>query len=186
MNNIDEIGMPTDAYITVKRNEKGEVDIYVGGKPARTYHGQNIWDIPYIKEVFEWMQAQNPDIEEFHIGAFATRGDKMGQTGNPSSGFGPHAWCRLKFKNGKYGAWVFRRTNSSAADCANRCADYCAFYVRDYAVFRAAVFNAPIDKTPQPKTPEISKDKNNKNTTVGIDGKGLAQLIVNSVYGKQK
>ena len=173
MNNIDEIGMPTDAYITVKRNEKGEVDIYVGGKPATKYRGQNIWEVPYIKECFECMQGQNPDIEEFHIGAFATRGDEWGETGNPSSGFGPNAWCRLKFKNGKYGSWVFGITFSSAASCAFYCADFCAYNVRDYAGFRAAVFDSPIAKTVE-------------NPTVEINGRGLAQLIVNSEYGKQK
>ncbi|MCQ2581075.1 MAG: hypothetical protein MJ164_02790 [Alphaproteobacteria bacterium] len=144
MNNIDKTGMPTDTYITVKRNEKGEVEVYVGGKPATKYRGQNIWDVPYIKECFEWMQAQNPDIEEFHIGAFATPGAGRGQTGNPSSGFGPHAWCRLKFKNVKYGAWVFVCTYSSAAVCAGYCARLCADGVRRYADFRSAVFKAPI------------------------------------------
>ncbi|MCQ2581076.1 MAG: hypothetical protein MJ164_02795 [Alphaproteobacteria bacterium] len=168
MNNIDETGMPTDAYITVNAN-----GIFIDGKPATKYRGQNIWDVPYIKECFEWMQAQNPDIEEFHIGAFATPGAGRGQTGNPSSGFGPHAWCRLKFKNGKYGAWVFYRTHGSAASCAYNCASNCAYNVRNYAGFRAAVFNAPIAKTVE-------------NPTVEINGRGLAQLIVNSVYGKQK
>ncbi|MBP9999596.1 MAG: hypothetical protein KBT14_02785, partial [Proteobacteria bacterium] len=164
--------IPTDAYITVKRDEKGEVEIYVGGKPATKYRGQNIWDVPYIKECFEWMQAQNPDIEEFHIGAFETLGE-FARSGNPSSGFGPHTWCRLKFKNGKCGAWVFSITGISAADCALSCADDCAHDVRNYSGFRAAVFNAPIAKTVE-------------NPTVEIDGKGLAQFIVNSVYGKQK
>ncbi|MBP9999688.1 MAG: hypothetical protein KBT14_03295, partial [Proteobacteria bacterium] len=157
MNNIDETGMPTDAYITVKRNEKGEVDIYVGGKPATKYRGQNIRDIPYIKTCFAWMQEQNPDIEEFHIGAFATLDDERGETDNPSSGFGPHAWCRLKFKNGKYRSWVFVYTYSSAAFCAGYCAYYCAGYVRSRTGFCTAVFNAPIDKTSQPKTPMENK-----------------------------
>ncbi|MBP9999076.1 MAG: hypothetical protein KBT14_00060 [Proteobacteria bacterium] len=179
MNNIDETGMPTDAYITVRRNEQGEVDIYVGGKPATTYYGQDILNIPFIKEVFAWMQEQNPYIKEFHVGAFATRGYKKGKTGNPSSGLGPNSWCRLKFTNKKYGTWVFNRTYGSrdaydwTSHCASCCATSCAYAVRKRAGFRTAVFNAPIAKTVE-------------NPTVEINGGGLAQLIVNSVYGKQK
>ncbi|MBP9999589.1 MAG: hypothetical protein KBT14_02745, partial [Proteobacteria bacterium] len=151
MNNIDETGMPTGAYITVNAN-----GIFIDGKPARKYLGYNIWDVPYIKEFFAWMQGQNPDIEEFHIGAFETPGE-FARSGNPSSGFGPHAWCRLKFKNGKYGAWVFYDTYGSAAFCANDCAYRCAGYVRSRTGFCTAVFNAPIDKTSQPKTPMENK-----------------------------
>ncbi|MBP9999077.1 MAG: hypothetical protein KBT14_00065, partial [Proteobacteria bacterium] len=136
--------IPTDAYITVKRDEKGEVEIYVGGKPTTKYRGQDIWDIPFIKKYFEWMQGQNSDIKEFHIGAFATPGYKEGETGNPSSVFGPNAWCRLKFKNGKYGTWVFNRTYGSAGNYAYLCAGRCALSVRTNAGFRDAVFRAPI------------------------------------------
>ena len=98
-----------------------------------------------MKEVFAWMQEQNPEIEEFHFGAFETRGERA-KPGNPSGKHGPNAWCRVKFKNGKLGAWVFFNSGSSAADCAYGCASYCASRVRSLAGFRAAVLGAVIDK----------------------------------------
>lgn len=132
-------------YITVKRDKNGRIDIFVGGKPATTYRGEDICGMQYVKEVFAWLQEQNPEIEEFHIGAFKTRGERA-KPGNPNGVFGPNAWCRVKFKNGKLGAWVFRYTSGSAASCAYACANDCAYDVRDYASFRSAVLGAVIDK----------------------------------------
>jgi len=122
-------------YITVNAN-----GIFVGGKPATKYRGEEIYEADYVKEVFAWMQEQNPEIEEFHIGAFETRGERA-KPGNPNGVFGPNAWCRVKFKNGKLGAWVFFNSGSSAADCAFGCARYCASRVHSLAGFRAAVFD---------------------------------------------
>ncbi len=132
--------IPNTEYITV--NADG---IFVGGKPATKYHDQEICNIDYVKEVFAWMQKQNPEIEEFHIGAFETHGEHA-KPGNPNGVFGPNAWCRVKFKNGKLGAWVFDDTHSSAAGCAYDCADGCAYSVRDLASFRSAVFGAANEK----------------------------------------
>ena len=139
--------IPNTEYITVNAN-----GIFVGGKPATTYRGQKTYDTDYVKyntdymkKVFAWMQKQNPEIEEFHIGAFKTRGERA-KPGNPNGVFGPNAWCRVKFKNGKLGAWVFRYTSGSAASCAYACANDCAYDVRDYASFRSAVLGAVIDK----------------------------------------
>lgn len=117
--------IPNTEYITVKRDKNGQVGIFVGGKPATKYRGEYIYQADYVKDVFAWMQNQSPEIEEWHIGAFATAG-KYAEVGNPSGNFGPNAWCRVKFKNGKLGAWVFRGTYSSAANCALDCAYYCA------------------------------------------------------------
>ncbi len=156
--------IPNDRYITVKRDEKGEIVVLVGDKLAKTYHGEKIWYIEYVEEIFAWMQEQNPEIEEFHIGAFATRG-KYAEVGNPSGEFGPNAWCRVKKKGSSWAPWVFYRTYGSAVYCAGRCASNCANSVRDNASFRSAVLGSAIDKgntkndnaqsvSKKPKTPK--------------------------------
>ncbi len=138
--------IPNTEYITVNAN-----GIFVGGKPATTYRGQEIYDIDYVKHVFEWMQAQHPNIAEFHIGAFATRGE-YAKPGNPDGVFGPNGWCRVKYKNGNLGAWVFDGTYRLAANCAGHCAYSCVLYVCNHALFRSAVFGLANDKqNSQPK-----------------------------------
>lgn len=143
-------------YITVNKD-----GIFVGGKPATTYHGEKIWNIEFVKEIFAWMQEQNSEIEEFHIGAFATRG-KYANVGNPSGEFGPNAWCRVKKKGSSRAPWVFNNTYGSAAYCAYRCAPNCAANVREYADFRSAVFGSAIEKQnvnpmAKPQNPELKK-----------------------------
>ncbi len=156
--------IPNDRYITVKCDEKGKIVVLVGGKPATTYHGGEIWNIEYVKEIFAWMQEQNSEIEEFHIGAFATRG-KYAEFGNPSGEFGPNAWCRVKKKGSSRAPWVFNITYSSAAYCAYDCAYYCASRICVGASFRSAVFGSAMDKgntkndnaqsvSKKPKTPK--------------------------------
>ena len=156
--------IPNDRYITVKRDEKGEIVVLVGDKPATTYHGEKIWNIEFVKETFAWMQEQNPEIEEFHIGAFATRG-KYAEVGNPSGEFGPNLWCRVKKKGSSSASWVFSNPYGSAAYCAYDCASYCAYGVRRNAAFRSAVFGSAMDKgntkndnaqsvSKKPKTPK--------------------------------
>ncbi len=137
-------------YITVNAN-----GVFVGGKTATTYRGQKVYDTDYVKyntdymkRVFAWMQEQNPNIIEFHIGAFVTPGE-YAKPGNPDGVFGPNAWCRVKYKNGNLGAWVFFYAYGSAADCASYCAGNCAYSVRNYASFRSAVFDLGDKQKPQ-------------------------------------
>lgn len=156
--------IPNDRYITVKRDDKGQVGVFVGGKPATHYRGEKICNIDYVKEVFAWMQEQNPEIEEFHSGAFETRGEHA-KPGNPNGVFGPNAWCRVKKKGASASPWVFHYTSSSAAYCAYYCALHCARYVQGSALFRDAVLGSAIDKgntkndnaqsvSKKPKTPK--------------------------------
>ncbi|MBP5795200.1 MAG: hypothetical protein J6W41_04260 [Alphaproteobacteria bacterium] len=146
--------IPNTEYITV--NAKG---IFVGGKPATTYRGEKICDIDCVERVFAWVQEQNPNIAEFHIGAFVTPG-KRAKPGNPDGAFGPNAWCRVKYKNGKFGAWVFNLTDYSAALCAYYCASICALFVRNYASFRSAVFGLIDTKNTKPVLPLEKKSQN--------------------------
>ncbi len=151
--------VPNTEYITVNKN-----GVFVGGKPATTYHGEKIWNIDEVKMVFAWMQKQNPEIDEFHIGAFESLGGDA-KPGNPDGAFGPNAWCRVKKKGSFRAPWVFNGTFSSAADCANYCADYCASCIRLHASFQSAVLGSAIDKgntkndnaqsvSKKPKTPK--------------------------------
>ena len=156
--------IPNDKYITVKRNADGEIVVLVGDKPATEYHGREIYDIEYVKKTFAWMQEQNPEIEEFHIGAFATAGE-YAEAGNPDGKFGRNAWCRVKKKGASAAPWVFYHTSGSAGNCAYLCAYLCASGVRDYASFRSAVLGSAIHKgntkndnaqsvSKKPKTPK--------------------------------
>lgn len=128
------VDIPNTEYITVNKD-----GIFVGGKPATTYRDEDICGMQDVENMFAWMQKQNPEIEEFHIGAFETQHAKPG---NPNGVFGPNAWCRVKFKNGKLGAWVFDYAYGSADICASHCAADCANLVRYSAGFRAAVQNS--------------------------------------------
>ena len=138
--------IPNTEYITVNKD-----GIFVGGKPATTYRGERIYNADKVKKYFAWMQEQNPNITEFHIGAFVTLGE-YAKPGNPDGAFGPNGWCRVKYKNGNLGAWVFYYTSSSAANCAGYCAINCADCVRHYAPFRSAMFGLANEKqNSQPK-----------------------------------
>lgn len=155
--------IPNTEFITVKRDDKGRVGVFVGGKPATHYRGQEIYRIEYVQFVFEWMQKKNPNIAEFHIMSSKTNGE-YAKTGNPSAEHGPSAWCRIVLKDGTTTDWVFHYTYGSAADCANACAYACAFSVRANASFRQALLGSAIDKQnvnpmAKSKNPEIEKLK---------------------------
>lgn len=138
--------IPNTEYITINKD-----GVFVGGKPATTYRGERIYNADKVKKYFAWMQEQNPNITEIHIGAFVTPGE-YAKPGNLDGIFGPNGWCRVKYKNGNLGAWVFYGTSCSAAYCAAYCAYYCAYRVRYYASFRSAVLGA-VDKQKTPQKP---------------------------------
>jgi hypothetical protein len=132
--------IPNTEYITVNKD-----GIFVGGKPAKKYRGQEIYDIDYVKLVFEWMQAQHANIAEFQIMSSKTRG-VYAETGNLSAEHGPNAWCRIVLNDSSAAPWGFNYTYGSAADCAHRCAYYCAYNIRLNTDFRRAVLGvAAID-----------------------------------------
>lgn len=133
-------------YITVKRDTNGEIEIFVGDKPATHYYGKEIyWPKTVIKN-FAWMQKQNSDIEEFHIISSKTPGE-YAKSGNPSEEPGRYAWCRIKLKNGFVGNWVFNFGNELSADCASNCAFLCGNRVRGYADCRSALFGSVAPQT---------------------------------------
>ena len=136
--------IPNTEYITVKRDENGQVGIFVGGKPATTYRGVKINDINYVKNTFAWIQKHYQNITELHVLSSETSG-YFATVGNPSPEHGRYAWCRVKNNDGKLGGWVFAHAYTSAADCAYICAISCAYTVRANAAFRRAVLVTAFD-----------------------------------------
>lgn len=53
---------------------------------------------------------------------------------------GQYCYCKLSEPSFAGSPWVFCYDYGSASDCASRCADYCGYGVRRYAVFRGSVF----------------------------------------------
>ena len=137
--------IPNTGYITVKRGDDAQVGIFVGGKPATHYRGVIIYDKSYVKDIFAWIQEQNPNITELHVLSSETSG-RYGMVGNPSPERGRYAWCRVKNNDGRLGDWVFGGAGPDAPDCAYYCASYCAGRVRAYAAFRRAVLVTAFDK----------------------------------------
>ena len=135
------VNIPNTKYITVKRDENGAVDVFVGGKPATTYRGEEIYGIKDVEQYFSDIQKENSDVAELHVLSSKTCGE-YSEVGNPSFERGPNAWCRVKNNDGKLGGWVFFNASTSAANCAAGCAYVCASSVRAYAAFRRAVFGA--------------------------------------------
>ena len=152
--------IPNTAYITVKRNKNGEVGVFVGGKPATHYRGVNIYDINYVKDIFAWIQGQNPNITELHVLSSETSGG-YATVGNPSSTHGIYAWCRVKYKDGQFGGWFFddAYTSATALGCAHICAARCAHDVRANVAFRRAVLGTALDKQ-NVETNSVAKSEN--------------------------
>ena len=129
-------------YITITAD-----DVLVGGESVREYNGEKIYNyyhLPaYFKEVRDEVAKQGIKLLEIHCLQSSTDGE-YAKTGNPTPDKnGCFTWCRCVWEqDGKkrIGAWVFDYTFSSAAYCANLCANDCAFGVRSNAGFRAAVF----------------------------------------------
>ena len=126
--------IPNTEYITINKD-----GVFVGGKPATIYRGENIKFIHDIKANFVAMQKQNPEVQELYAGAFETKGE-YAKPGIPSGKFGPYAWYRAKLSDGRLGPWVFSHTNIPACDCAKYCAYNCGNYVR-LSTMRSAVLN---------------------------------------------
>ena len=137
-------------YITINKD-----GVFVGGKPATTYRGEEILLLNDVRKNFADIRRLNETVAELHVLSSKTCG-VYAKAGNPSAETGPNVWCRVKFTSGYIGSWVFGRTSSSAAVCAHLCARYCAGIVRGNADFRSAVFDAvDKEKTQTPINPVV-------------------------------
>ena len=135
------VNIPNTEYITVNAN-----GIFVGGKPATTDRGEEINLPDSVHRDFAHIQTLNKNVAELHVLSSETRGERA-KPGNPSGKHGPNTWCRVKFENGNFGAWVFYNEYASAAFCACYCAVDCAYDVRNNALFRSVVLGETIDKS---------------------------------------
>ncbi len=149
--------IPNTEYITVNKD-----GIFVGGKPATTYRGEEIRYSNVVRKSFADIQRLNKNVAELHVSSSETFGE-YAEPGNPSGIHGRNAWCRVKFNDGYVASWVFRYTYSSVARCALNCAYDCAHDIRELAPFRLAVLSANDKQNSQPKqiqNPIVLCDKN--------------------------
>ena len=138
--------IPNTEYITINKD-----GVFVGEKPATKYRGEDICWLLGLQKKFADIQRLNKNVAELHVLSSETCGESA-KPGNPSGKHGLNAWCRVKFENGNFGAWVFYNNYASAANCAYFCAGDCTQCVRENADFRSAVLGAVIDKqNSQPK-----------------------------------
>lgn len=126
--------IPNTEYITINKD-----GIFVGGKPATHYRGEEIYDIRCIKRRFSDIQKLNPDVAELHVLSSVTSGE-YAKTGNPSHVHGPNEWCRIVWNDGTVGTWVFFYASSTVPLCASSCANTCELYVHSVASFRSVLF----------------------------------------------
>ena len=127
------IDIPNTQYITINKD-----GIFVGGKPATKYRGQSILWLKDMPKYFAEIQKLNKDVAELHVLSSETA-----VVGNPSGKRGPYAWCRVVFNDGSVGAWVFKDDEySSAKDCAEWCAQFCAYAIARDKVFGSSVLKA--------------------------------------------
>ena len=166
--------IPNTEYITVKRDRAGKIDIFVGGKPTTIYHGCQMENPEHLKNRFEDMQKLNPEVEEYHIGAFDSFG-KFTQAGNPSGKIGQYVWCRVKLKGVPVSSnWVCledmsRTILSSLDDYASKCTlfaergisgDNITNRIYRSADFRSALFAAATQDTNRNTKNDKSNDLN--------------------------
>lgn len=112
-------------YITVKRDDKGHVGVFVGGKPATHYRGHKIVCISDVISHFVDIEKEIPGIEELQIMSSQTKGEYC-EIGDPVYG-GQYVWCRVKLK-GKdlsMSPWVYFSSYDSSTQCAEWCAIHC-------------------------------------------------------------
>ena len=143
------IDKPTNKdYITITAN-----GVTVGGMPATTYRGENIWQCDYLPDIFKDIQRivqkkYGAAPVEMRVMSSETNGE-YAKAGNPSPKHGSNGWVSFVFANGIETRWVFPHSYSSASDCAGNCARYCGYYVRDYSAFRSGVFGSVADAIKQ-------------------------------------
>ena len=113
--------IPDTAYMTI--NERG---IFVGGKPAWFYRGQEIFGARYAMRVFADMQQKNKDVVEWHVISSETPGE-VAKPGDPSLYPGRFAWMRVVLQRGIVGSWVCGYDEALSTDeCACTCGAFCA------------------------------------------------------------
>lgn len=138
--------IPNTEYVTITAD-----DVFVGGQPAKEYHGQEIYNLyhcpAYFKEARDIIREENGcELLEIHCLQSTTNGE-YAKPGNPiADKKGENSWVRIKFKDTdgqeKTSLWVFGDSNSSADGCARYCASDCGDGARDYSALRGGLFGS--------------------------------------------
>ena len=163
-----------EAYITVNKD-----GIFVGGKPTTEYNGYEIYDVEYVKKTFVRIQQKNPQIEEFHIGAFLSAEGEGLEPGRPDATFGTNEWCRVKFYDGRVSPWVFNEPRVTHESCACYCAADCIGRACANASFFSTMVNVVIDKDAQKTESKTSPDTPGKQPD--LKNMGLSKLAGNKM-----
>lgn len=127
-------------YITINKD-----GVFVGGKPATHYRGEEIFNIRYVKRRFSDIQKEYPGVMELHVLLSETSG-KYAEPGSPSPIHGRYSWYRAKFNDGKTGAWVYSVDWGETVGCAKLCAFNCVFHIKNNHDYRQAVFGERTGK----------------------------------------
>lgn len=138
--------IPNTEYVTITAD-----DVFVGGQPAKEYHGQEIYNRyfcpAYFKEARDIIREENGcELLEIHCLQSSTDGE-YAEPGNPiADKKGKNCWVRIKFKDTdgqeKTSLWVFSYSLSSAGACAGHCADGCGYRARYVSALRGGLFGS--------------------------------------------
>lgn len=158
--------IPNNKYITINKN-----GLFVGEKNAICYRGRKIGFVNHVKENFAKIQAEYPEIKEFHVGAFGTMGE-YANVREPSRGFGLNAWCRVKLFDNRLGHWVFYNAYSSIQSCIHNCAYDCVHGFRYYYLMRSSMLNFETDKE--------------ENKTASVFDDSAYRITIEKIVQKQK
>lgn len=145
-NKIKTTEIPDTEYVTIN-----EDDVYVGGKVARQYNGEDIYRpylcVAYFKEARDIIRKEyGYELLALHCLQSSTEGE-WAKTGNPTPDKdGIYSWVRAVYKN-KEGfvvssLWAFGYDRGSAAYCASNCTYRCGYRVQLYEALRAGLFGS--------------------------------------------
>ena len=131
-------------YIEITANS-----VTVGGVPATTYRGEQIWCVEALPRVFQDIQKivqreYGAAPIEMRVMSSETNGE-YARPGNPSLKHGSNPWVSFVFANGIETRWVFNLSYSSASACAGGCAIGCGRHVQYDSGFRSGVFGSVAD-----------------------------------------
>lgn len=99
--------IPSTEYIAVNKD-----GIFVGGKIAMRYCGQEILYPESIKNKFKGIRNKYPNIKEFRFLASETQGKSL-ESGTPVAKHGPNGWACFEFTDGFVSPWVMMLSGTS-------------------------------------------------------------------------
>ena len=121
-------------YITITRD-----GVFVGGKPARMYHGKYISKLETVKHMF--FSPGTADLLEIRVMQSDTYGIPF-KSGKPEpSVFGNYVWMQVVSKYG-VSPWIFRLRSDAKNDVAETCAFNAAWTIEQHKNWRDCLLDA--------------------------------------------